>query len=85
MAVLGDAEALLNGDKLIPHWRLRGGAGLNLKRMFEDPVPVDLAEWIHGIGLLRYAEAGERVAPDSWLDFERLVRGDSLMFVVFLN
>ncbi|MDF0602288.1 hypothetical protein P1J78_16225 [Psychromarinibacter sp. C21-152] len=84
-AVLDDAEALLNGEKLIPFWRLRSGAGLNLKRMFEDPVPVDLAEWIHGIGLMRYAEEGPRVAPDSWLDFERLMRGQSLLYVVFLN
>jgi len=85
LAVLGDAEALLTGEKLIPHWRLRGGAGLNLRKMFENPAPVDLAEWIHGIGLLPYAEEGERIAQDNWLDFERLVRGDSLMFVIFLN
>lgn len=84
-AVLDDAEAMLNGTKLIPHWRLRGGAGINLRRLLEDPVPVDLAEWVHGIGLLPYAEEGQRVTPDSWLDFERLVRGDGLMFVVFLN
>lgn len=85
LAVLDDAEALLNGEKLIPFWRLRAGAGLNLKRMFEEPVPVDLAEWVHGIGLMRYAEEGERVTRDSWLDFERLVRGDSALYVVFLN
>ncbi|MDJ0630777.1 MAG: hypothetical protein QNJ44_21145 [Rhodobacter sp.] len=85
LAVLDDAEGLLNGTKLIPHWRLRGGAGINLRRMLEDPVPVDLAEWIHGIGLLPFAEEGERVSPDSWLDFEQLMRGNALMFVVFLN
>ncbi len=85
LAVLADAEGLLQGTKLIPHWRLRGGAGINLRKILEDPVPVDLAEWIHGIGLLPFAEEGERVSPDSWLDFERLMRGDALMFVVFLN
>ncbi len=85
LAVLDDAEGLLTGDKLIPHWRLREGAGLNMRRMFEEPIPIDLAEWVHGIGLLPYIEEGDRVQRDSWLDFERLVRGDSLMFVVFLN
>ncbi len=85
LAVLDDAEALLKGEKLIPYWRLRAGAGLNMRKMFETPVPVDLAEWVHGIGLLPFAEEGPRVSADSWLDFERLVRGDSLMFVVFLN
>lgn len=85
LAVLDDAEALLNGDKLIPFWRMRAGAGLNLRRMLEDPVPVDLAEWAHGIGLLRFAEEGEVIARDNWLDFARLVRGNEVLFVVFLN
>ncbi len=84
-AVLNDAEALLNGTKLIPHWRLRAGAGINMKKLFMEPVPIDLAEWIHGIGLLPFAEEGERISPDSWFDFERMMRGDAMLFVVFLN
>lgn len=85
LAVLDEAEALLNGDKLIPHWRFREGAGVNLKKLMLDPVPVDLAEWIHGIGLLPFAEPGVRVKPDVWRDFERLVQGDTMLFAVFLN
>ncbi len=84
-AVLDDAEALLNGEKLIPFWRMRSGAGLNLRRMLEDPAPIDLAAWAHGVGLLDYAEKGETVSRDAWLDFSRLVRGDEWMFVIFLN
>lgn len=84
-AVLADAEALLKGDKLIGHWRLRQGAGINLRRLFETPAPVDLAEWIHGIGLLPYAEEGTRISPQNWQQFERLLRGDAMLFVVFLN
>ena len=63
-AVLADAKALLNGEKLIPYWRLREGAGLNLQKMFHDPVPVDLVEWVHGIALLplpRKANASRRI------------------------
>ena len=85
LAVLDDAEKLLNGQVLIPYWRLRQGAGLNLQSMFEDPIPVDIAEWVHGVGLMRYAEEGQRLARDNWLDFTRLARGDTMMFVVFLN
>ncbi|WP_425052982.1 hypothetical protein [Psychromarinibacter sp. S121] len=85
LAVLDDAEKMLNGELLIPYWRLRQGAGLNLKTMFEDPVPVDIAEWVHGVGLMRYAEEGPRLSRDNWLDFSRLARGDTVMFVVFLN
>jgi hypothetical protein len=85
LAVLDDAEALLQGTRLIPHWRLREGAGINLKRLLENPVPVDLAEWAHGIGLLPFAEEGTRISRENWWAFERLMRGDSMLFVVFLN
>ncbi len=84
-AVLADAEGVLNGELLIPHWRFREGAGINLKKLMENPVPVDIAEWAHGIGLLPYVEGGTRVRTDSWRDFELLLQGDGLLYVVFLN
>lgn len=86
LAVLADAEALLKGDKLMPHWRFHKGAGINIRRLFENPVPVDIAEWVHGIGLLPFSEEGERVGADSWRDFQLLLRGEApLFFVVFFN
>lgn len=85
MAVLDDAEALLRGEKLIPFWRMRTGAGINLRRLMDDPPPVDIAEWLHGAGLLPFAEAGERVSPENWALFERLVGGESVLFVFVLN
>jgi len=84
-AVLADAEALLLGEKLIPHWRFRTGAGINLMRLMENPVPVDLAEWVHGIGLLPFVEEGTRIDPRNLRDFDRLMRGDSFLYVLFLN
>lgn len=85
LAVLGEAQALLDGTKLVPHWRFREGAGINLKKLMYDPVPVNLAEWVHGVGLLPFAETGTRVTTDVWRDFERLVQGNTLLFVAFLN
>jgi len=84
-AVLADAEMLLNGEILIPHWRFGAEAGINLKKMFETPPPVDLITWIQGEGLLPYAEKGNRVSPAAWNDFERMVSGDAILFAVFLN
>lgn len=83
--VLDDAEALLKGEKLIPYWRLDRGAGLNLKRMFLEPRPVDLVDWSQGAGALPYAEKGVRVSGDNWFRFEQMFRGDALLFVLFLN
>jgi len=84
-AVLADAEAMLKGEMLIPHWRFGAEAGINLKKAFENPPPVDLVTWIQGEGLLPYAEKGPRVSPAAWNDFERLVSGDAILFAVFLN
>jgi hypothetical protein len=85
LAVLADAEAVLNGEKLIPHWRFGLGAGINVMRLLEDPPPVDIPEWVHGIGLLDYAEKGELVSSDSWRRFVLMAEGEAVMFMVFLN
>jgi hypothetical protein len=84
-AVLADAEALLTGKALIPHWRFGAEAGISLKKLFENPPPVDLVTFIQGEGLLPYAEKGPRVSPLAWNEFQRLVQGDALLFAVFLN
>ncbi len=84
-AILTDAEDLLEGRKLIPHWRYGSAAGINLKRLMEDPIPVEPAEWLQGMGLLDYAEPGERIGFFNWRQFQRMVRGDSMVFVLLLN
>jgi len=84
-AVLADAEKLLKGEVLIPHWRFGAEAGINLKKAFENPPPVDLITWIQGEGLLPYAEKGPQMSMQSWRDFEEFVQGDSMLFAVFLN
>ena len=84
-AVLADAEALLKGEVLIPHWRFGAEAGINLKKAFETPPAVDLVTWIQGEGLLPYAEKGPRMSMAAWNDFERLVSGDAMLFAIFLN
>ena len=42
---LDEAEAVLQGKKLLPHWRVRDGRGINLKRVFEEPRTFDLVLW----------------------------------------
>lgn len=84
-AVLADAEKLLTGDLLIPHWRFGAEAGINLRKMFENPVPLDLVTVIQGEGLLPFAEKGPRASPFAWTEFTRLVEGDAMLFALFLN
>ena len=84
-ALLSDAEELLEGRKLIPYWRLRKGAGINMRRWLDDPAPVDLAAWVQGVGLLPYMEDGPRVRADKWRQLQQLVRGNAALFALWLN
>jgi hypothetical protein len=85
MAVLSDGEALLNGKALIPYWRAAEGHGVNLKRMFSEPAPIDLIGWVQGYAAVRYLEQGRTVSADSWRAFEQMLGGDALLFTLFLN
>lgn len=84
-AVLDDAEALLAGEKLLPHPFMRTDAGINLRRLLQNPAPVDIAEWFHGAGLVPYAEAGNRVDSTSIDAFGALARGQALFFMFFVD
>ncbi|HMO08831.1 MAG TPA: hypothetical protein PKD10_14475 [Paracoccaceae bacterium] len=84
-AVLADAEALLEGRLLMPHWRMGAEAGIDLRLMFENPPRWDIVAMVQGEGLLPYARKGPRVTAESWQDFEALVRGDAVLFAVLLN
>ena len=85
LAVLADGEALLKGEKLIPYWRLGEGAGVNLGRMFTDPAPIDVKDWIQGTGALPYLEQGDTVSAESWSRFEGMMGGDAMLMAVWLN
>ncbi|MFN3938191.1 MAG: hypothetical protein ACK4KW_11510 [Gemmobacter sp.] len=85
LAVLDEAEGLLTGRLLMPHWRYGAEAGVNLARLFDDPAPVDPMGWFQGHGLLRWAEKGTRASPESWREFERMLYGDAVLFALLLN
>lgn len=84
-AVLGDAEAILKGELLVPHWRYGAGAGIDINRLFEMPPAVDLVAMVQGGAFLPYARRGPLVSSESWDAFARLVQGDALLFAILLN
>jgi hypothetical protein len=85
LAVLDDAEGLLNGDLLIPYWRSDANHGVNLARMFTEPAPIDLIGWIQGYAAVPYFEQGRTVSAQNWMAFEQMMAGDALLFTIFLN
>ncbi len=53
-----ETEALLAGKRLIPFWRGDEKRGVNLKRLFTEPRPLDLVLWIQGTAATPYLEEG---------------------------
>jgi len=65
-AFLNEMESMLEGELLVPHWRIEEGYGINLKRVFLEPSTLDVVLWAHGVGMLPYVEAGKTSEADTW-------------------
>jgi hypothetical protein len=82
---LNEAESMLTGKKLIPHWRLKDGVGINLRKVFQEPRDFDLVLWAHGAGAVPYVEAGDVVTAETFRRFERMYRGNFVGFAIWFN
>ena len=82
---LDEAEALLAGKKLVPHWRFSKEFGVNLHRVFQEPREFDLVLWMHGSATVPYAEKGPVTDTDTWQRLERLFGGQFIGFAFWFN
>ena len=82
---LDEAEAVLEGEKLIPHWRVQDGRGINLKRVFEEPTRFDLIMWAHGAAAVPYLEEGELITGQSARSLAAAFQGRFLAFAVWFQ
>ena len=85
LEVLRDAERVLNGDLLLPHWRLGNTAGLNLKQLLQDPPNIDIIGLFQGYPLAPYAQKGPVITTDSLERFDEITAGNSPFFAIMLN
>jgi hypothetical protein len=67
--MLDEADAILDGTKLVPHWRF--ARGVNVAKVFADPPTFDLVLWISGQAALPYLQGGEVLDADEWRDLVR--------------
>lgn len=82
---LDEAEAILQGQKLIPFWRNGFKEGVNLRRVFLEPRPFDLVLWLQGTAAFPYLETGEQTSPETWRQFQQLFRGEFVGVVAWVN
>ncbi len=85
MRVLDEVEAILEGRRLIPHWRLRPGVGVNLARLVEAPPPLDPVMFIQGSALAPYAEPGAVSDGEHWAAIIEAFGDRFLLFLFWVN
>jgi hypothetical protein len=83
MVFLGEFEALLKGEKLIPHWRL--AKGINLRRVFTEPRLFDPILWAQGSAALPYVEDGPMTNAETWTRIMRMFEGNFLGYAIWFN
>jgi hypothetical protein len=76
-------EALLQGKKLIPHWRF--DQGVNLRRIFLEPTTFDIVLLIQGAAAIHYLEDGELSTGETWDQITRIFAGDFFRYFVWFN
>jgi hypothetical protein len=81
---LNEYEAILNGKKLLPHWRFKG-KGINLKRVLEESTETDVILWITGHAAAPFQELGELTDQGLWRQLNRTFNGNLLGMSFFIN
>jgi len=82
---LAEAEALLQGKKLVPFWRDRETRGLNLRRVFIEPRTFDLILWAQGTAAAPYLEDGPQTSAETWRRLQRVFQGEFIGFALWFN
>ena len=83
LSALDDFDAVLDGSKLIPHWRFEGG--INLRKVFFEPRAFDLVLWATGIGAAPFVERGDVLKAETWGRWQRSLEGNFLFYALWFN
>lgn len=83
LALMQESEAILNGDKLLPHWRF--DQGFNLRRLLESSQPFDLVLLLTGTDMVPYLEDGPVSDRSFWEQATGAFEGEFLSFAVWIN
>ncbi len=65
-SVLDELDAILKGEKLLAHWRIKPGTGINIDKLVTSPPQLDMVMLIQGSALIPYLEEGPVSNQDSW-------------------
>ena len=83
LAVMGEFEAVLNGRKLMPHWRF--AKGFNVKRFFEESKRIDAVLIVAGVDAVPFLEDGPISTTADWDGLTSAFRGNFLGYAIWFN
>jgi hypothetical protein len=83
LAVMTEFKEILDGKKLMPHWRF--DKGLNMKRFFTESKSFDLVLMITGTDAVQYAEDGPVSTSARWNELMSAFQGNFLGYAVWYN
>jgi hypothetical protein len=82
-AVLDEAEAILDGKELVPHWRF--SKGIDMKAFFEQPRTFDLVLLLAGQGAIPYLADGDVITAERWSEMTRDFEGSFFEYALWFN
>ena len=85
IVALDEAERILQGKKLLPFWRGKPTRGINLRKVFLEPRPLDIVLWIQGTAATPYLEEGNLTNPDTWQQVNQAFGGQFIGFGFWFN
>jgi hypothetical protein len=66
MHILDELDAILDGKKLLPHWRMKPGIGINVPKLVAAPPRLDLVLMVQGSAFVPYLEEGTVSDQATW-------------------
>ena len=82
-ATLDEAEKILDGELLIPHWRFK--QGFDLKAYFETATKTDLVMILTGYGALPFIKDGPVASPQDFSAIQTAFGNDWLGYAFWFN
>jgi hypothetical protein len=83
MAALDEADAILDGRTLIPHWRFV--RGIDFKMFFDKPETFDLVMLLTGAGAVPYLRDGPITSPQRWREITQAFEDNFFAYALWFN
>jgi hypothetical protein len=83
LKALDEFDDVLDGKKLLPHWRF--AQGVNFRKVFFEPRPFDLVLWATGQAAAPYLEAGPILSGAEWTNWQRIFNGNFPGYAFWFN